>query len=281
MAFNPIYQAGQRGSIRRQVATLNSEGSLDGASPYERETSILSDSEASLWVLFNPTEGSDILLLSNGTVEESDEESESGGENDSENDMEDSLIDDFAPMPSQARLERLFTHQQQPQSSRLDQRIDQWRNDHCDAELVDDNTASWDLDENLQSELRSETTSTHTITGDEPPNTRPFYGDDLVRNMSRRQFRKVKRTAGRLAPNLTRQQHQGRLPQLLDQLITRLLRSPEFGLEFNLQNHSYQLLIETMLEHPPRPRVGPATVEYSDTASSSSMVLCGGSWGDI
>ncbi|KAJ9102745.1 hypothetical protein QFC19_004662 [Naganishia cerealis] len=277
MAFNPNYQTGQRGSIRRQVATLNSEGSLDANSAYERENSILSDSEASLWVLFNPTEGSDILLLSNGTVEESDEESESGNEID----PEDSLIDDFAPLPSQSRLERLFTHQKQPQSSRLDQRIDQWRNDHCESELVDDNTASWDLDENLQSELRSETTSTHTITPDEPPNTRPFYGDDLVRNMSRRQFRKVKRTAGRLAPNLTREQQQGRLPQLLDQLISRLLRSPEFGLEFNLQNHSYQLLIETMLEHPPRPRVGPATVEYSDTASSSSMVLCGGSWGDI
>ena len=277
MAFNPNYQTGQRGSIRRQVATLNSEGSLDANSAYERENSILSDSEASLWVLFNPTEGSDILLLSNGTVEESDEESESGNEID----PEDSLIDDFAPLPSQSRLERLFSHLKQPQSSRLDQRIDQWRNDHCESELVDDNTASWDLDENLQSELRSETTSTHTITPDEPPNTRPFYGDDLVRNMSRRQFRKVKRTAGRLAPNLTREQQQGRLPQLLDQLISRLLRSPEFGLEFNLQNHSYQLLIETMLEHPPRPRVGPATVEYSDTASSSSMVLCGGSWGDI
>ncbi|EDK37477.2 hypothetical protein PGUG_01575 [Meyerozyma guilliermondii ATCC 6260] len=277
MAFNPNYQTGQRGSIRRQVATLNSEGSLDANSAYERENSILSDSEASSWVLFNPTEGSDILSLSNGTVEESDEESESGNEID----PEDSLIDDFAPLPSQSRLERLFTHQKQPQSSRLDQRIDQWRNDHCESELVDDNTASWDLDENLQSELRSETTSTHTITPDEPPNTRPFYGDDLVRNMSRRQFRKVKRTAGRLAPNLTREQQQGRLPQLLDQLISRLLRSPEFGLEFNLQNHSYQSLIETMLEHPPRPRVGPATVEYSDTASSSSMVLCGGSWGDI
>lgn len=250
-----------------------SQSSSEGGYVAERENSILSDSEASLWVLFNPTEGSDILLLSNGTVEESSSVVESN----SQDDADDSLIDDFESIPSQTRLERLFAHREEPQSGGLDQRIDQWRNEHCNSELVDDNTASWDLDEDLQSEIRSETGSTTTIT-EEPPNKRPFYGDDLVRKMSKKQFRKVKRTADRLVPNLTRQPQRSGLLPILDQLISRLLRSPEFGLEFNLQNHSYQLLIESMLTHQP-PRAA-ATVEYSDTASSSSMVLCGG-WGDI
>lgn len=244
------------------------------------EESILSDSEASLWVLFNPTEGSDILLLSNGTVTGTDNEQTGSGQS-VEDDTGDSLIEGLSPLPSQARLERLFAGKSITQPTRLDQRIDQWRNEHASSELVDDNTASWDLDEDLQSDFRSESQSeagsAHTIT-DRPPNKRPFYGDELVRKMSQKQFRKMKRAAGRLAPHLTRQQLQTGLPLLLNQLITRLLRLPEFGLEFNLQNHSYQLLIETMLENP-RPVV-PITVEYSDTASLSSMIRCGG-WGDI
>lgn len=218
--------------------------------PDETESAVLSESQ-SLWVLFNPDRvDNDVILFSTTnplTTEASEEmESEEESEDNDETDNDD-LIDEVQPS--------------------LLSRIDQWQN-ATDA-AVSDNIASWDLDSDLVTKLL-DTSILRRVPA--------FYGDEYFENMSKADYVRFKRASAILRKLLTTKG----APNVDKDLITRLLQVLQWqNLLSTLGTLVNDYIINTLARTQP-PVFGFRDVEYSDTATSSSMVMCGGSlWNDI
>lgn len=238
----------------------------------EEVRSILSDDQSS-WVLFNPD--SDILSnttqerdeLTEPDFEEEEEEEdleasklshdqpqqpqqlEEQGHEDEDTDT-DSLIDNFDP--SQLRLEKLFN---KPHS-----RITNWNN--VEDEIVDDNVASWDLDENLSN--HSLDTSILKI--------KEFYGDELLRGMNKSELRQFKKIHHDLRAYLNRKPN-----PIINQMLLKLYPSKDYR---NYNSHSYELPYKRYLDTNLTNHYDNDDVT-SETASSS-LVMCGANnWNDI
>lgn len=263
---------------------------------YEGSTSILSDSQ-SLWVLFNPSGGSggasDILSLSysdtgceterdfaEGEDEELDVQRDDAASEDTESN--DSLLDTFETAPSQKRLEELF---QARSDNLLQSRIDKWCHS-ADVELEDDNIASWDLDEDLSQQLDTSILK----------RSRAFYGDDMFLKFTRKQYVEFRRNAKRLKPSLTTKPGQPEIPVLINIILHKIYQDQESfnkaprDLPNNLRSYSSflrsnntQPFLNSMIESQLRNCcfLNNHTPSFSETVSSSSLVLCGpgnGSW---
>lgn len=317
--------------------------------------SILSDLQ-SLWVLFDPANTirthssvaheSDILSFTNDTgsqITETDSDgtnSQYHGEQrqrdvEEDDDDDDSLIDNFESRdstPSQSRLEQLFQLAPAQESGNLDNRINQWKQNDLD-ELIDDNVASWDLDENLISQIL-DTLLINKLKGKKIP-PQDFYGDDFFANYLKSDYIKFKKISNNLKHNLSREASTNEklisstLPEIINQLLVKFLNQHDHSSHrqnnvdvMNQQRKRYSTilnqststnhLISSIIENQLNPNTPLATsgfnspmqnsqdpgspgtlhlshsLEFSDTATSSSLVLCGGmrvgggnSWGDI
>lgn len=215
----------------------------------ETESAVLSESQ-SLWVVFNPDRlDNDVILFSTTnplTTEDSGQAvSESGSECSEETDNDD-LIDEVQPS--------------------LSSRIDKWQN-ATDA-AVSDNIASWDLDLDLVSRLL-DTSILRRVPS--------FYGDEYFENMSKADYARFKRASAILRKLLTKKGS-----PVVEDIITRLLQVLQWQ---NLLNTLGSLVNDYIMNTLARtqPTVGFRDVEYSDTATLSSMVMCGGGllWNDI
>lgn len=223
--------------------------SVRHTAPEETESAVLSESQ-SLWVVFNPDRlDNDVILFSTTnplTTEGSGEAvSESGSECSEETDNDD-LIDEVQPS--------------------LSSRIDQWQN-ATDA-AVSDNIASWDLDLDLVSQLLDA-----SILRRVPA----FYGDHYFEKMSKAEYARFKRASAILRKLLSKKG----APVDKD-LITRLLQVLQWqNLLSTLGTLVNDYIVNTLART--QPTVGFRDVEYSDTATLSSMVMCGGGllWNDI
>lgn len=176
----------------------------------------------------------------------------------------DSLIDTFNPEPSQLRLERLFN---KSRNNNNNNRITNWND--MDSDLVDDNVASWDLDENLSN--NSLDTSILKI--------KEFYGDELIRGMNRSELREFKKIHYNLRTYLNKKPNPILYQMLLKLYPTNASSDVKGGSSANRPYHlPYQRYLETNLTNH---------YENDDVTSetaSSSLVMCGGggdNWGDI
>ncbi|EGV64948.1 hypothetical protein CANTEDRAFT_113692 [Yamadazyma tenuis ATCC 10573] len=239
--------------------------------------SILSDDQSS-WVLFNPD--SDILSSTTQDHDQDDESTDAEISQDedigdhrepqssrqadqssrqptqpdveSDNDTDtDSLIDNLDP--SQSRLEGLF--------KKSYDRINNW---NLTSDVVDDNVASWDLDEDLSNN------SLDTSILDK----RPFYGNELIRNLNKKDLQKFRKIHANLRNYLNRKPPSPLLEQLLSKMSTQTISRPQPPYNLNMGYNRY--LKATISSY----------YDYDDLTSetaSSSMVLCGGgeTWNDI
>lgn len=316
MAFNHSYQV----DYPRQVSLDNS--------PLEASSSILSDSQ-SLWVLFNPSvhsqsgHESDILSFTNDTQIEteshSEEDSLSGWQATQEYSLSqhptsewtrldvewsneqgvqsesDSLIDHLtggeptvmktAVSKAKERHSRLL----ETPGSELHRRINKWRHNNID-EMVDDNTASWDLDEDLSLQLDPV---------EEDSSKKLFYGDDVLSSLSHDEYVNFKNVERNLRQSLGTHKDNSYLPYIINQILYKLAHSsqgpvqqPSLGtLKYELQKYSSLLkdnktqpFLDSILEsHLRNSHVSHAanTKHPSDTTSASSLILCGGSWNEL
>lgn len=260
-------------------------------SPLERTESILSESQ-SLWVLFSPsmqTVPSDVLSFSNDlnrTRRRTEDRDYTAGSdvisadqrcgseatgfdeissatdlgaplwaapNEQEFGSIDKFIDDFDEInESEAEPEPLQL------SLDLRRRIDKWRNNY--GEFIDDNTASWNLDENLRPE-----------NSDQIPQ-RKYYGNDLLSHLSRKDYIKVRRLEKRLRSSLSLKS--SKLPLIL------LYRNKELSCMAG-PARPYSTLL---MENNTYPFIKAAINSYrkdspvllKSESSVSSLVLCGG-----
>lgn len=345
MSVNPYKLDYPRNRVPETQASLEARGA---ASPAKPALSMFSDSQ-SLWVLFEPSASvsianeSDILSLTNETHTRSATPSEAPAP---ENDLEDdsSLIDNFTngSTPSQSRLEELFRKGEKNENddSNLDSRINNWRNTSQD-ELVDDNTASWGLDENLvgsvlDRSLLDEFKTRRLSSGRQPAIIPDLYGRILLQRskMTLADYSRFKRVSGDLRKSLTRREghsvaRTSNLPDIINQLLVRLfqqqippnLSTDHFHVDLLTERRKLysdilkestgttglDFLLSTIIERQmgsksshdrevrsanlqPLSSSGLShsrSLEFSDTATSSSLVFCGmtnggGSlWGDL
>ncbi|KAK7687356.1 hypothetical protein QCA50_009221 [Cerrena zonata] len=225
-----------------------------------------------------------------------------------EEDDDDSLIDDLHDStPSQLRLEQLFTKVSDNYTTsrprNLDTRINNWRNSNRD-DLIDDNVASWDLDEDLISQILDKTIIRNEVGGlsksHVPSN---FYGDDFLKNLNKKDYIKFKNITKNLKKSLNTNQKETTL-DLVNKIISNYHQNNQNTLNRgNLVNkmHHHQKRYSSILNestttndntdytfNPTYHDDGFRMLEQSETATSSSLVLCGGvgfggnsSWGDI
>ncbi|CAK7901718.1 hypothetical protein CAAN1_11S04192 [[Candida] anglica] len=345
MAFNSAYQLRH---IRTNTSLQN-----DTSSVVERANSLLSDSQSS-WVLFSPSMettsavnvGSDILSFTNGSFEEEDdaeqddvEEEEvdevrdyngydSGEVTEAESDLEDddSLIDNLkqsnlTPSPSQSRLEQLILNYGATQGGddSLNKRINKWK--MSQDVPVDDNTASWDLDENIIHDLlQAKELDTSILSGD----SSSYYGNDIFKGYSRGDLMRFRRIANDLKSSLNRKEDSTKsFPLAITQLLMRLFEKEQHNQQYkrtttpsspNLKrsNNSHKRystilsefidskesnrflssVIKNQIKNSLSSHSGEFAAPQYDTISStgsSSLVACGGggggfggsSWNDI
>ncbi|ODV81427.1 uncharacterized protein CANTADRAFT_3538 [Suhomyces tanzawaensis NRRL Y-17324] len=232
------------------------------------------DDDQSLYVLFKPTRSpvapaannvSDILSLTNTTAtnayDEDDEESE--------------------------EEEAVATAAVSPPSTNLSNKINRWYNTSVAlAEMVDDNIASWNLDENLMEH------SGATVLGDQTSPTNlvgQFYGDDLFAYFDQAdldKFRKFHRLVDIKNYLLARDHQPSGSPSLVRHLLLKVLMSANPPAPEPQARQVPEYL--DYLDYRPQDDntfVPPST--FSDT-TSSSLVMCGGagfggsaSWNDI
>lgn len=225
------------------------------ATSADRESSLLSESQ-SLWVLFNPADRieNDILSFSTNnplTATEEDSGAEDQSEEESETDDDDEEHDELIDGLQMS----------------LSNRINEWQ--LATEAAVSDNIASWDLDAELVS-LLLDTSILRRVPA--------YYGDNLFENMSKADYVRFKRATSILKKSLTRKGYTGKNPELLQRVLEllqwqNLLRTS--GLLVN--DYIVNTLARTQLRDPAF-----KNVEFSDTATSSSLVMCGGSsWNDI
>lgn len=208
----------------------------------ENESSLFSESQ-SLWVVFNPVEKVENDILSLSTTNSFATQTEDEEDTREEND---DLID---------ALEMTLSH-----------KIDQWQ--HSTDAAVSDNIASWDLDEELVSLLLDK-----SILRRVPA----YYGDHYFENMSKADYVRFKRASNILKQSLT-----GNIAPDKD-LISRVIELLQWQ---NLLRTSGSLVNDYIANTLARTNhmQGPLfrDVEFSDTATSSSFIMCGGSsWNDI
>lgn len=221
MAFNPAYQ------LRRTRSNTSYQN--ESSSLVERANSLLSESQ-SLWVLFSPSLASenvesDILSLTvDSQVDDADADAE--GEEEEEQEEEDatsevdSLIDNLKSTSGNTpfQLEQMLLNYAGADNSALRKRINKWKSsqDIPPVESVDDdNIASWDLDENIITELLEQSTASSQATSlSSSPNLkdgyhpRKFYGDDIFKNCSKRDLIRFKKIANNLKTSLSRKEDQ-------------------------------------------------------------------------
>ncbi|GEQ68696.1 hypothetical protein JCM33374_g2364 [Metschnikowia sp. JCM 33374] len=257
MAFNP-----HLGARRKQSTRAVSE---------DRASSFFSDSQAS-WVVFNPADlgPQDILSVStetplSGSEYEEDvlaeapelgrllkeaEEARDGGKTSPLQEPDDDLIDGF--------------------DMSLSNRINEWQKTTDDTSAVSDNVASWDLDEDLTHQVLDT-----TILSPVPA----YYGDQFFKNMSRAEYMRFRRSSLILKQSLSRKGYKPNDPEVMSRLLSLLKWN-------NLLRSSGSLVDDYIANTLSRVHLQERTykdVEFSDTATSSSLVMCGGSgsWNEI
>mmetsp|Transcript_8497 Transcript_8497/g.8406 ORF Transcript_8497/g.8406 Transcript_8497/m.8406 type:complete len:331 (-) Transcript_8497:388-1380(-) len=192
----------------------------------------------------------------------------------------------YSVAATKSRQSRLF----ETPGSELHRRINKWRNNNLD-EMVDDNTASWDLDEDLSlqpSPAKAERTK------------RPFYGDDVFAKLSEQEYINFRNVEKNLKQSLEALNNQSYLPFIINQILYKLAHSsanaveqPSLGtLKTELQKYSSLLkenntqsfldsIIETHLRNSHMMHVANTRRPISDSTSASSLILCGGSWNEL
>lgn len=245
MAFNPAVE-------RRKRAPVIS-------APVENESSLFSESQ-SLWVVFNPPDKleNDILSFTttNNPLTATDDESEfQSGEEDAADTGDEADEDDYD--------DDLLDGLQQTLSSR----INEWQ--LATEAAVLDNVASWDLDAELVDLLLDK-----SILRRVPA----YYGDHYFENMSRADYVRFKRATAMLKKSLTRKGYKSGNQELLTRVLELLQWQNLLRTSGSLVNdYIVNTLARTHFVDPPY-----KDVEFSDTATLSSLVICGGaSWNDI
>lgn len=219
------------------------------ASDAQETGSIFSDDQ-SLYVLFNPVNAeSDILSLTNSTKTEQNYSDEGDG-----NEIHDhELHSSYLPMNS---IDRNRILESTATISKFD-RISNWNAEKDMSELVDDNTASWNVDENI--------TQTSIM-------KREFYGDELFKNFSKKELQDFRKY--HLRNKLTVNDK-----NLINQMLIKLLLGNK-----DLQHYRSFTRSATLSQKANDYLNNFNGLEFSDT--TSSLVLCGGegassSWNDI
>lgn len=172
----------------------------------ERTNSLLLDLQ-SLWVLFSPTntasevDESDILLTTGGSVVPSQA---TGDLSESTNDHDDRFLamERFGPATTPTLPEETIQHPEITMDSRdalhLSQRINQWK---LLREIsIEDNEASWDLDENIVENLLQPNLLDTSILSE----NRSYYGDDMFEGYSKKEWAKFRKIANELKLSLSR-----------------------------------------------------------------------------
>lgn len=303
MAFNHNYQV----EYPRRIP-------LD-SSPLQRTSSILSDSQ-SLWVLFSPSvhasgaNESDILSFSNNSraTEDGTQASQASpegtqygylawgtAEQASEQSEGDSLIDNLADEKFESGAPLALVAGHQP-GRELHSRIDKWRTNPVE-DMVDDNIASWDLDEDLSQQVDQ---SDDTGSGIEVE--KAFYGDTLFSQLSGRDYVDFKKVERNLKHSLGRHPYLSNLPLLLNQILYKLVQSPlpqqmvsslhrlnddELRTYSSLlrNNRDTRSFLDSIIDtHLKNSQLGHAPANkrsISDSTLGSSLILCGGSWNEL
>lgn len=252
MAFNSAFEAKKRISVNPP--------SLDN------DVSLFSESQSS-WVVFDPQDQVpyDILSFStNNSLTMSEEEDEEDLDDISEtaelqNDqIRYSVSGDEEPHENDDLIEDLH--------SSLSNRINEWQKTTDTS--VSDNVASWDLDAEFVTQLL-DTSILQRVPA--------FYGDKLFDNMSKSDYTRFKRTSARLRRSLTRKGYDSSDPDILTRLFSLLQWQ-------TLLRGSGSMVNDYIVNTRSRIHFRKPTYsrEFSDTATSSSLVMCGGpSWNDI
>lgn len=242
----------------------------------QEANSVLSDDQSS-WVIFDPE--SDILSYTNtnsNSQEYSGSENESlksqvqftqrydypksgeGDETDQESNEDNKEERPSASQPelqeesdTEDLIDNLPSNITRPKSYN---RINQWKMNN---DFIDDNTASWDLDENL-SNMALDTSILKL---------QSFYGDELIRNLLNEDYKKFTDIKLSLSRYLNRKRN-----PLRDQMLMKVLPLSE---QVMLRNINYK---NDMFNY--HKRLIPED-EYSDTASLS-LIICGGEgWSEV
>lgn len=251
MAFNPSFET------RRKVSTT--------ATHIEQDASLSSESRNS-WVVFDPQEQASYDILSFST-----------------NDRLTSSLDDEEDTGEIAESDGLHlrragqlltvTHEDSQEDDdliedihlSLSNRIDEWQK--AKDASVSDNIASWDLDSDLVNQML-DTSILQRVPA--------FYGDKLFESMSKSDYAGFKQASMRLKDSLTRNGYDSSDPDILSHLFS-LLQWLTLLQGSGLINDYIANTLSRV--HIKCPSYAP---EFSDTATSSSMVKCGGSsWNDI
>ncbi|WPK22839.1 hypothetical protein PUMCH_000057 [Australozyma saopauloensis] len=251
MAFNPTFEAKRKLSAR--------------APSVEKEVSLFSESQNS-WVVFNPNDQVpyDILSFSTNNPLTSSDEEDQEEEDDEVHLKYDIRQEDPHDMSEEHEDDDLI----EDLHTSLSNRINEWQKTTDTS--VSDNVASWDLDAELVSQML-DTTILQRVPA--------FYGDKYFDGMSKSQYTEFKRTSARLRRSLTRGGINSSDPDLLTRLLSllqwqSLLRDSSSGSMVN----DYIVNTRSRVHHR-RPKF---VRQYSDTATSSSLVMCGGpSWNDV
>lgn len=273
MAFNPAFET------KRKVSAV--------AESVEKEVSLFSESQNS-WVVFNPQDliPYDILSFSTSNPLTSSDEEVEENEVDT-NEVDEHEVDELveaaitaqisARIRSQLNKDNLNVVHDEPHENddliedlhlSLSNRINEWRNT-TDTSVLD-NVASWDLDADLVHQMLDT-----SILQQVPA----FYGDRFFDNMSKSDYARFKTTSARLKRSLTRKGFESTDPDFLTRLFSllqwqSLLRGSGSG-----SLVSDYIMNTRSRVHFRRPDFTP---EFSDTATSSSLVMCGGnSWNDV
>lgn len=235
--------------------------------PVEKEVSLFSESQNS-WVVFTPQEQAqyDILSFSSSNSLEVSEGSE----------IEDiEILDEHDGAESSARGDLSVALDEEAHEDddliedlhySLSNRINEWQ--QTTDTFVSDNIASWDLDADLVSQMLDT-----SILLKVPA----FYGDRLFDGMSKSEFVRFKRTSVRLRRSLTRNGYDSSDPDILSRLFSLLQWQ-------TLLRNSGSMVDDYIVNTRSRVQFGTPkyALEFSETATSSSMVMCGGpSWNDI
>lgn len=249
MAFNSAFEQRRKVSVK--------------AESLEKEVSLFSESQNS-WVVFNPQDQIPYDILSFSThnpLSSSEDEMDAEAEQTAElGQCSHSLasVEDEEEFEDDDIIEDLHTS--------LSNRIDEWQK--ATETSVSDNIASWDLDADLV---------THMLDTSILQQVPSFYGDKYFDNMSKADYAKFKRTSARLRRSLTRNGYNSSDPDILTRLLSLLQWQSLLRGSGSLVN---DYIVNTRSRvHLKRPNYAP---KFSDTATSSSLVLCGGpSWNDV
>lgn len=252
MAFNSAFEAKRRLSVK--------------APSLDNEVSLFSESQNS-WVVFDPQDQVpyDILSFSTTnplTVSEDEEDGLDDGISDTAELQNDqtrySASGDEEPHENDDLIEDLHTS--------LSTRINEWQK--ATDTSVSDNVASWDLDAELVTQLL-DTSILQRVPA--------FYGDALFENMSRSDYARFRRTSACLRRSLTRTGYDSSDPDILTRLFSLLQWQSLLGGSGSMvSDYIVNTRSRIHLRKPTYSR------EFSDTATSSSLVMCGGpSWNDV